>query len=495
MRQLGRWVSFGRWVSSASPLRRASSSSRAPRPPLERTPSFRAASRQVFANAEVNLEAVEVFGFDYDYTLATYSSTLQHLIYDTAKGYLLDRLAYPDALQSARYDPTFCIRGLVFDRLNGTLLKLSHRQIVTPGAVFRGRRRLTDAEVVELYTNTLHLPHSYIRKYCSPVPDMFALAEGCLLSDVMQLADDLGIPHDPYWIHQDVRKAVEHTHISGAMHGAIKADVAQYIRPNPDLRKFLECAAGANKRLFLLTNSPLDFVEAGMTFLVGSDWMDLFDVSIFEAGKPRWFSGEKPFRSLDATRSFVKWGTVQPDDVLVKGRALVGGSVQELLRLTGWGKEGARVLYFGDHVFADLAEPARQTGWTTGAIVRELEHEIKVLRSPRYVELHRRGEEIDKMLNSALSRAHLEELDAQRRHNFREKGELFNPNFGSIFNSRGDASSFAFNVRRISDLYCSRLENFLEYPMDYRFYPQRATHMPHTQALEYSKPPPPPPNW
>ena len=103
----------------------------------------------------------------------------------------------------------------------------------------------------------------------------------------------------------------------------------------------------------------------------------------------------------------------------------------------------------GDHVFADLAEPARQTGWATGAIVRELEHEIEVLRSPKYIELQRKGEEIDNMLNSALSRSHLEKLDALRRDNFREKGALFNPNFGSIFNSRGDASSFAFNVRRI----------------------------------------------
>ena len=229
---------------------------------LSRSVSLRTASRQVFANAEVNLDKIDVFGFDYDYTLATYQSDLQHLIYETAKGYLLDRLAYPDALQASSYDPTFCIRGLVFDRLNGTLLKLSHRQIVTPGAVFRGRRRLSDAEVAKLYTNTLHLPHSYIRKHCIPVPDMFALAEGCLLSDAMQLADDLGIPHDPYWIHEDVRRAIEHTHTSGLMHGAIKQNVEKYIRPNPDLRKFLERAAGAKKRLFLLTNSPLDFVEA-----------------------------------------------------------------------------------------------------------------------------------------------------------------------------------------------------------------------------------------
>ena len=347
---------------------------------ITRTRSARAASRKVYANAEVNLDKIDVFGFDYDYTLATYTSEVQHLIYEIAKGYLLERLRYPSALEESVYDPNFCIRGLVFDRRNGTLLKLSHRQIVTPGAVFRGRQRLMDEEVVKLYNSTLHLPHSYIRQHCIPVPDMFALAQGCLLSDVMQLAVDLSIPHDPYWLHQDVRKAIEYTHASGKMHGAIQKDVDRFIQPNPELRKFLERAVGAKKKLFLLTNSPIDFVDAGMKYLVGRDWMNLFNVSIFEASKPGFFLEAKPFRSLDATRSFVKWGTVLPDDVQIKGRALVGGSVGELLRLTGWGKMGHRVLYFGDHVFADLAEPARQTGWTTGAIVRELEHEIRVLR-------------------------------------------------------------------------------------------------------------------
>ena len=143
------------------------------------------------------------------------------------------------------------------------------------------------------------------------------------------------------------------------------------------------------------------------------------------------------------------------------------------------GRKGA--LLWGS-CFCDLAEPARQTGWATGAIVRELEHEIEVLRSPKYIELQRKGGDRQHAQQCSVS-SHLEKLDALRRDNFREKGALFNPNFGSIFNSRGDASSFAFNVRRISDLYCSRLENFLEYPMDYRFYPHLAQHMPHTQAM------------
>ena len=42
---------------------------------------------------------------------------------------------------------------------------------------------------------------------------------------------------------------------------------------------------------------------------------------------------------------------------------LIGGSLEELARLTGW--YGRRVLYVGDHLHADLREPRRIAGWST----------------------------------------------------------------------------------------------------------------------------------
>lgn len=38
----------------------------------------------VFANNEVSLDDIEVYGFDYDYTLACYNDALHHLIYKQA---------------------------------------------------------------------------------------------------------------------------------------------------------------------------------------------------------------------------------------------------------------------------------------------------------------------------------------------------------------------------------------------------------------------------
>lgn len=50
--------------------------------------------------------------------------------------------------------------------------------------------------------------------------------------------------------------------------------------------------------------------------------------------------------------------------------------MSDLQQLTNW--TGDRVLYFGDHPYADLADLSTTYGWRTAAIIQELEDEIKV---------------------------------------------------------------------------------------------------------------------
>lgn len=44
----------------------------------------------IFANNELSLRYIEVYGFDYDYTLASYSDALHDLIYDLAVDVLIN---------------------------------------------------------------------------------------------------------------------------------------------------------------------------------------------------------------------------------------------------------------------------------------------------------------------------------------------------------------------------------------------------------------------
>lgn len=47
---------------------------------------------------------------------------------------------------------------------------------------------------------------------------------------------------------------------------------------------------------------------------------------------------------------------------------------------TGW--EGPRVLYFGDSVWADLVQARKLHGWTTGAIIYDVELELELMDTP-----------------------------------------------------------------------------------------------------------------
>ena len=58
-----------------------------------------------------------------------------------------------------------------------------------------------------------------------------------------------------------------------------------------------------------------------------------------------------------------------------KNKFYIHGNLELFRNLTGW--KGSRVLYFGDHVYADLADAAMQHGWRTAAIIPEIENEVQ----------------------------------------------------------------------------------------------------------------------
>ena len=44
-------------------------------------------------NKSIRLDLIQVYGFDYDFTLAHYSANLQSLIYDLAKGHMVNEVS------------------------------------------------------------------------------------------------------------------------------------------------------------------------------------------------------------------------------------------------------------------------------------------------------------------------------------------------------------------------------------------------------------------
>lgn len=144
----------------------------------------------VFACNELDLEEIQVYGFDYDYTLANYKKSLHYLLYDLARDMLVEKykvsdmtiwlnpiflppvfffvhsmcnyftifsliasIQYPEAIKSLEYLPGFAIRGLHYDIEKGLLLKLDSFLQIQLGSVYRGLTPVSDAEVIRLYRN------------------------------------------------------------------------------------------------------------------------------------------------------------------------------------------------------------------------------------------------------------------------------------------------------------------------------------------------------
>lgn len=49
----------------------------------------------VFTTNELDLREIEVYGFDYDYTLACYKDSVDHLIYNLGRESLVQKLKVP----------------------------------------------------------------------------------------------------------------------------------------------------------------------------------------------------------------------------------------------------------------------------------------------------------------------------------------------------------------------------------------------------------------
>ncbi|KAF0288803.1 5'-nucleotidase domain-containing protein 3 [Amphibalanus amphitrite] len=92
--------------------------------------------RAVFANNEIHLRNVSIYGFDYDYTLAHYKPSMHHLIYDLGKKALVEKFKYPKDIENLRYLPEFAVRGLHYDIHKGLLIKVDSFNQIQLGSVY-----------------------------------------------------------------------------------------------------------------------------------------------------------------------------------------------------------------------------------------------------------------------------------------------------------------------------------------------------------------------
>ncbi|KAF5725901.1 hypothetical protein HS088_TW23G00633 [Tripterygium wilfordii] len=434
----------------------------------------------IYVNKNLRLDSIQVYGFDYDYTLAHYSSALQSLIYDLAKAHMVNELKYPEICMKFKYDQSFPIRGLYYDKKNGCLLKLDFFGSIEPDGCYFGRRKLSKEEIVEIY-GTRHIGRDQARCLAG-LMDFFCFSEACLISDIVQYFVDAKLEFDACYIYEDVNRAIQLVHRSGLVHRGILSDPHRYLVKNGQVLRFLRMLRDKGKKLFLMTNSPYYFVDGGMRFMLedsigyGNSWRELFDVVIAKANKPEFYTSEHPFRCYDTrtdTLAFTKVDAFHSDKVYYHG------CLKSFLQITKW--KGPEVIYFGDHLFSDLRGPSK-AGWRTAAIIRELEHEIDIQNEDSYrfeqAKFHIIQELLGKLhatvASSQGSKTYLlllDELNEERQKARLMMKSMFNKNFGATFlTDTGQESAFSYHIHQYADVYTSKPENFLLYPPEAWFH-------------------------
>eukprot|EP00127_Corallochytrium_limacisporum_P001108 Clim_evm19s39 gene=Clim_evmTU19s39 len=453
--------------------------------------------QHVFVNNTVNLGTTDIFGFDYDWTICNYKSQyLLPLIYEMARKHLIDEFKYPSGFALYKgYDPDFAIRGLMFDARKGLLVKLNHVNSLSSTAVFFGRRRLSREEVHGQYSGK-HIPLDYQRRNLRTMWDLFCLPEACLISNIIQYFVDRNISFDPSYVFNDVVAAIRHIHISGQLHREVIENKYKYLETRHDLRDQIQKLKKQGNTTFLLTNSSYTFVDEGMKYIFAKhgsscdDWANLFDIIVTSSDKPAFYSSDRPFRIVDESSHRLQWKSV---DNMSPSSIYAEGSLKSLNKLTKW--HGERVLYLGDHLYADLLEPTKSSGWRTGMIIKELEDEVLVRNSSQYRDIESHITYSEQALQDMFTfcardptayrrlRVEIEEWEYRRRMFLRQSANLFNVNFGSVFRSHSGPTLFSYFVTRFSDIYTSDVTNVLQYHSDHRFFPLHRKYLPHEPRI------------
>jgi HAD superfamily 5'-nucleotidase-like hydrolase len=468
-------------------------------------------SDKVYANSYVDLGKVEIVGFDYDYTLVTYRKELLRLIYDMALKRLVNDANYPDEMLDAgmKFDPKFSVRGLAVDRETGWICHLSYTHKVA--VAYEGRKKVSRERLMKEYTGKRALKPTERKKRLKPLNDLFSMAECCLIADVVQFFKDRDIPFCPRNLVVDILGAIGSTHISGDFHRLVAAKPEVYFEDNPHLKEVLQKLKDSGKRMIFVSNSPFWYVDAGMKYVIGDQWQDMWDAVVVSAGKPRFYTETtRPFREVNKETNKMEFKRV---DKIEQGKVYSDGCLTELTKCLDWysaaqtdndmededlkmnvsgggSLTSPNVLYIGDSLFADLVDAKRDFGWTTAAVTPEVMWENDFAEKVQFTNaqnvidllLLTLKEVQDVMGNGVRSKEDIEVITKLERMvaMWREQQNtlLGNP-FGSVFRAKYQPSLFAHSLRRYCDLYMPNISALRHYSPQHRFYPEDARLLSH----------------
>lgn len=447
----------------------------------------------IYVNRTLNMKQIAAIGFDMDYTLVRYDSdAFEEMTYNEMKKKLIEVKGYPDVVKDLKFQFNLAIRGLVIDKPNGNVLKLSTYSKVKHA--FHGLKEMDFKTQQKIYQGlTIDLNDS---DRFAIVDTTFSISYCVLFMQIVDLKNtypELALP-DYKTIENHVLEALDISHRDGSLKSQVKKNVKKYIIPDPDSVHALERFKKHGKKLWVITNSDFEYSKLLLDYAITphledhKDWSELFNLVITLANKPKFFTDKIQLLHVDPKSGLMRNHHGPITDGVYQGGC--ANLIQKHANLSG-----EQILYLGDHIYGDVLQIKKTCNWRTALVVDELEHECDAL-----VKSHSLSEEINQFMSEKVDleqkldelfdreiekgkkpdkekiQAHfqkIEKVDKKIGKLIRAYSQHFNPYWGEIMRSGVEPSRLAGQIEKYACIYMAKISDFIDYSPRSYFRPKK----------------------
>jgi len=431
----------------------------------------------IYVNRSLNMKYIAAIGFDMDHTIVRYhTKNFEEMVFKETVRKLIEEKKYPKKIEEFKFEYSRAIRGLLVDRKNGNIIKISRFNRVKTS--FHGTKALDFKASQKLYKG---LSIDVGDSNYSVVDTNFSVAYTSLYSLLVDFKDsnpDIELPSYEK-IESDIIDAVDMSHRDGTLKNEVRKNISQYIIQDPDIVSTLERLKKYKKKLLVITNSDYHYSKLLLDYTMTpflkdhAHWLDLFEIVITGSAKPAFFLENRAFLKVDADTAMM----ANHNGPIIPG-IYQGGSAAQLQKSLGL--KGDQILYLGDHIYGDILTLKKSIGWRTALVIEEIEDEVMALKratpvSKKIDDLMNQKNHLEDQLNLLYSQEHEFDLKvdhAEVQKTYDEILELekiidynshFNPYWGTVMRSGNEESYLAGQVERYACIYMKKISDFSLY--------------------------------
>jgi HAD superfamily 5'-nucleotidase-like hydrolase len=452
----------------------------------------------IYVNRTLNMKQIAAIGFDMDYTLVRYNlEAFEIMTYKEIKKKLIETKGYPKIIHGLKFQLDLAIRGLVIDKPNGNVLKLSTYSKVKHA--YHGLSEMdfkTQQKIYQGLTIDLNDADRF-----AIVDTSFSISYCMLYMQIVDLKDrhpELNFP-DYKTLEEHLLDALDTSHRDGTLKNEVRKNVKKYIAPDEDTVRSLERFKRHGKQLWVITNSDFEYSKLLLDFAINpflkehKNWMDLFNIVVTLAQKPKFFTDKLPLLKVDPKTGLMKnhFGPIE-EGVYQGGCAM---TIQKSAGLTG-----EQILYLGDHIYGDVLQIKKTCNWRTALVIDELIAETQALERASGINGEINSlmktkieieQKIDELFDKEIEKgrrpdkekinAHfgeIEKVDKQIGKLIRKNTAFFNKHWGETMRSGVEPSRLAGQIEKYACIYMSKVSDFIDYSPRTYFRPKKKT-LPH----------------